>query len=95
MWSASSRDLSLIKNGWAILQDKVDEVDPPSITLKAQMKILKDAWSKIGPEVLQDLSKSVLCRLQTILDAKGGFAIKYGTIIFFAYMYLWYCFKGT
>ena len=67
------------------MQDRVDEVDPPaSSTLKAQQKILKDAWSKIGPEVLENLYESMLGRLQTILDAKGGYAIKYGTIICFS-----------
>ena len=53
---------------WAILQDKVDEVDPPPSTLRALEKILKDAWSKISPEVLENHYRFMSGRIQAILE---------------------------
>ena len=38
MWPANSPDFSPIENEWAILQDMVDEVDPPPSTLKAKRR---------------------------------------------------------
>ena len=43
MWPANSPDLSPIENEWAIMQDKVDDVDTPPSTLKSQEKILRNA----------------------------------------------------
>ena len=61
---------------WAILQDKVDEFDRPPSTLTALEKILKGAWFKISPEVLEDLYKSMPVRVRAVLEAKGCNVIK-------------------
>ena len=76
MWPANSPDLFPIENVWAILQYKVNEVDAPHSTLEALEKILKDAWSKISPEVLENLYKSMPGRIQAVLEAKGSNVIK-------------------
>ena len=76
MWPANSPDLSPIENVWAIMQDKVDEVDPPPSTLAALEKILKQAWANISPEVLENLYRSMPGRIQAVLEAKGGNVIK-------------------
>ena len=76
VWPANSPDLSPIENVWAILQNKVDEVDPPPSTLTALEKILKDAWSEISPEVLENLYKSMPGRVQAVLESKGCNVIK-------------------
>ena len=76
VWPANSPDLSPIENVWAILQDKVNEIDPPPSTLEALEKILKDAWSKISPEVLENLYNSMPGRIQAVLEAKGSNVIK-------------------
>ena len=64
------------KNIRSILQDKVAQVDPPSSTLQGLERILKDAWSKISPEILENLYRSMPDRVKAVLDAKGGFVIK-------------------
>ena len=76
IWPGSSPDLSPIENIWSILQDKVDQVDPPPSTLLGLERILKDAWSKISPEILENLYRSMPDRVKAVLDAKVGFVIK-------------------
>ena len=53
---------------------------------------MRDAWSKISPEVLDNLYKSKSGCFQTILDSKGAYAI---TTIKCFLIYICYCFKGT
>ena len=71
MWPANSPDLSPISNMWAILQDEVDKVDPLPSNLTALEKIVKDAWSKISPELLENLFKYMPGRVQAVLEATG------------------------
>ena len=55
MWPTNSQDFSPFENVRAILQEKVDEADPPPSTLEAAQKILRDAWPYINPEMLKNL----------------------------------------
>ena len=71
MWPANSPDLSPISNMWAILQDEVDKVDPLPSNLTALEKIVKDAWYKISPELLENLFKYMPGRVQAVLEATG------------------------
>ena len=75
-WPANSPDLSLIENVWSILQQRVDEVDPPPSNLATLERIIKDAWSNIGSEVLENLYRSMPDQIKAVLEAKGGNVIK-------------------
>ena len=54
-WPANSSDPFPIEILCAVMQDKVDKVDPLPSNLAALEKILKEAWAKIRPEGLEKL----------------------------------------
>ena len=55
VWPANSPGPFLNEILCAVMQDKVDKVDPLPSTLTALEKILKAAWAQISPEGLKNV----------------------------------------
>jgi len=75
-WPGNSPDLNPIENLWSILQQLVDQVEPPPTTLEGLKKILLDSWKKIKPETLENLYLSMPDQIKSVLNASGGHVCK-------------------
>ena len=70
-WPGNSPDLSPIENLWAIVQQKLKEMEPATNEENLIEKV-KTAWSEISPNVLNNLVSGMPGRIKKCLQLKGG-----------------------
>lgn len=71
IWPGNSPDLNPIKNLWAILQNKLDNLKTPPSNIQQLEHALKEAWSEISPETLSNLIESMPERIKKVLETDG------------------------
>ena len=70
-WPPNSPDLNLIENLWAILTEKVYQVDCTGVRSLKQR--IRKCWREmINPETLRALVEDMPNRIQLVIEAKGG-----------------------
>lgn len=69
-WPAQSPDLNPIENLWHMVKQEVRRRSPSSL-LELE-SVVKDAWSSIPPEEIQNLVASMPRRVKACIEAKGG-----------------------
>ncbi|KAI6658756.1 hypothetical protein LOD99_15079 [Oopsacas minuta] len=74
-WPGNSPHLNPIDNLWAIMKDKVDELEQ-AITVNGLIKNLKKAWSNISGDVLQKIVSSMPMRVTQVLERQGDYIEK-------------------
>lgn len=75
-WPAQSPDINPIENLWNILKKKIIVRNQTPQNLEQLWVAVNEEWSKISPEILENLVASMPKRMQLIIKAKGGH-IKY------------------
>jgi transposase len=68
-WPANSPDLNPIENLWSILKLRVFARKPKD--KNDLMKIAKEEWTSISPQVVQNVIQSMPKRIRQVLDRKG------------------------
>ena len=69
-WPGNSPDLNPIENLWSIVKQRLRDRDTSSLPrLEAA---IRDIWSTLSPELLQNLAESVPRRLEACLNHKGN-----------------------
>jgi hypothetical protein len=71
-WPAQSPDLSPIEHQWVHLKRKLDEYPTAPKGVWEIWERVAEEWSKIPPEVCQNLIESMPRRLEAVIKAKGG-----------------------
>jgi transposase len=71
-WPGNSPDLNPIENLWSIIKQELSLLSPASSleTLKMQ---LRNSWSNINPDYLQNLVKSMPERMKKVVENRGDF----------------------
>jgi len=68
----NSPDLNPIKNLWSILARRVESTQQNTCeTVEELQDVIADEWSKIKPEVLRKLWRSMPARCQAVIEARG------------------------
>ena len=75
IWPANSPDLNPIENLWAILQNHLDLLDPPT-NEESLKNNLKRAWSEINEDILDNLISSMPNRVRLCIANGGGYIKK-------------------
>ena len=70
-WPAQSPDLNPIEHLWDVLERKVRSRWPLPKNKKELVNVLQEEWSKIEPEVLENLVESIPRRVKAVIEAKG------------------------
>ena len=68
--SSASPDLNPIEHLWDVLERKVKSRKPLPKNKKELVNVLQEEWSKIEPEVLENLDESMPRRVKAVIGAK-------------------------
>ena len=72
IWPGNSPDLSPIENLWALVKDKVRDMEAAT-NEETLIKNVKDSWAQISPDVLEALISGMPNRIKKCLELKGGY----------------------
>lgn len=67
---ASSPDLNIIENVWALLGDKV--ASRPAATLDELWTVIQDEWKNLDLKIIKKIIQSMPARLDAVLKSHGG-----------------------
>ena len=73
VWPVNSPDLNPIENLWAILEKELKSGKNTPNNLASIEKSLHAAWSRIKPETLRNMIRSLPDRIKSVIKAKGKF----------------------
>ncbi|GFV82025.1 transposable element Tcb1 transposase [Trichonephila clavipes] len=71
-WPPQSPDLNIIEHLWGYLESKLRARFPPPSTISALETALHEEWLHIPLQVVHDLYASILRRIQSVIQSKGG-----------------------
>ena len=74
-WPGNSPDLNPIENLWAIVKDKIEQLEQAT-TVCGLIKNVKKAWSSISSDVLQNMVSSMPKRVNQVLERQGDYIQK-------------------
>ena len=71
-WPGNSPDLSPIENLWALVKNKVNDLESAT-NENTLIKNVTQAWSQISPDVLEALMSGMPKRIKKCIQLKGGY----------------------
>jgi hypothetical protein len=72
-WPANSHDLNLLENVWKLFKDAIQHGQSCPKTLEELKITLEGEWTLVSSTNLRTLCHSMLARLQSLIEAKGGY----------------------
>ena len=73
-WPPNSPDLNPIENLWAIIKQRLDELETRPKNMDELWENVQEVWTKITKEEIEKLYGSLPDRVQQVLKRKGGYS---------------------